>query len=563
MIGTGLIGGKSVGMLLSRAILEGASPAWKGRLEPHDSFYVGSDVYYSFVVRNGLWWVRERQKDPSTFLDGAETARERMLKGTFPETIVRRFSEMLDYFGQSPIIVRSSSLLEDNYGNAFAGKYDSVFLANQGSRRKRLEDLLAGVRRVYASTMSEAALGYRARRGLLERDEQMALLIQRVSGRMYGDIYLPQVSGVALSYNPWVWSEQIDPEAGVMRLVFGLGTRAVDRSDDDYTRVVALNAPDRRPEHGLDRVRRYSQRRVDFLDLKGDRFSSGWFDEVVERGPGLPLDLVSASSQGTRLLTFGSLLGDTDFVAEMREMLATLRDAYEYPVETEFTANFYPGGSHRLSLVQCRPLQVRTSVAGRPAGAGEPSGGRAILKARGAVVGQDRTEEVDRVVYVVPAEYGRMPEQRRYALARLLGKVMHPSGREGKSRILVVGPGRWGTTTPSLGIPVSFAEINTASAICEVVAMPDGIVPDVSLGTHFFNELIEMDILYFALFPDREGNRLDDAPLLSAPNRLVDLVPGAGEFAPAVRVVDSPGFRLSASAVAQTAILSEVMSDEG
>ena len=118
-----------------------------------------------------------------------------------------QFAEMLDYFGQSPIIVRSSSLLEDNYGNAFAGKYESVFCANQGSPQKRLEDFLSAVRTIYASTMSEEALRYRAHRGLLDRDEQMALLVQRVSGGLHGDLFFPQVAGVGLSYNPYVWNE--------------------------------------------------------------------------------------------------------------------------------------------------------------------------------------------------------------------------------------------------------------------------------------------------------------------------------------------------------------------
>jgi len=176
-------------------------------------------------------------------------------------------------------------------------------------------------------------------------------------------------------------------------------------------------------------------------------------------------------------------------------------------------------------------------------------------------VGQDREERIDRVVYVVPAEYGKMPVQRRYALARLLGRVMHPREMGERTRILILGPGRWGTTTPSLGIPVSFAEINTASCICEIVAMPEGMVPDVSLGTHFFNELIEMDILYFALVPDKEGNRLDETLLLGAPNRLAGLAPGADGFGAAVRVVDPadlpgrPVLRLSASAMAQKVLL--------
>jgi len=203
MIGTGLIGGKSVGMLLSRAILRQADRRWNELLEPHDSFFVGSDAFYTYIVRNGIWGLRQRGADcGGDYLAGAERARQRMLIGSFPEPISKQFEDMLDYFGQSPIIVRSSSLLEDNFGNAFAGKYESIFCANQGSRYQRLEDFLAAVRTIYASTMSAKALTYRAQRGLLDRDEQMALLVQRVSGRTYGDLFFPQIAGVAFSFNP-------------------------------------------------------------------------------------------------------------------------------------------------------------------------------------------------------------------------------------------------------------------------------------------------------------------------------------------------------------------------
>jgi len=230
MIGTGLIGGKSVGMLLARAILRKTRPRWNTLLESHDSFYIGSDVFYSFLVENGCWWLRQKQHDRRAFLDDIEEARRRMITGTFPDSILKEFTDMLDYFGQSPIIVRSSSLLEDNYGNAFAGKYESVFCANQGSHQKRLEDFVAAVKTIYASTMSEKALRYRAQRGLLDRDEQMPLLVQRVSGNLHGNLFYPQVAGVGLSVNPYVWNKCIDPSAGMVRLVFGLGTRAVDLS---------------------------------------------------------------------------------------------------------------------------------------------------------------------------------------------------------------------------------------------------------------------------------------------------------------------------------------------
>ena len=191
MIGTGLIGGKTLGMLLARAILRRHSERPAEIFEAHDSFFIGSDVFYTYLVRNGVWWVRQNQRNPETFLDGADQARQNILTGRLPDHIVKQIENMLDYFGQAPIIVRSSSLLEDNFGNAFAGKYESVFCANQGSREKRLDDFLAAVRAIYASTMSERALQYRAQRGLLDRDEQMALLVMRVSGEMYGTGFLP------------------------------------------------------------------------------------------------------------------------------------------------------------------------------------------------------------------------------------------------------------------------------------------------------------------------------------------------------------------------------------
>ncbi len=552
MIGTGLIGGKAAGMLIARAILVRSNPRWRELLEEHDSFFIGSDVFYSYLVRNGCWWLRERQRNPASFLEGAEEARRRIQTGSFPPEVQRGFAEMLDYFGQSPIIVRSSSLLEDAFGNSFAGKYDSVFCVNQGSRDKRLEDFMSAVRTVYASTMSEKALRYRARRGMLDRDEQMSLLVQRVSGSLCGHLFSPDAAGVGLSFNPYVWNEEIDPEAGVARIVFGLGTRAVDRSDDDYTRVVALNAPQRRPEAGLDEVRRYSQRKVDVLDLAANQLVSMDFPDVAAQRPDLPMhlfasrdeELVRMMAEAGRpapfpwILTFEGLLAETSCIEDLRAMLKTLEEAYGCPVDTEFTLNFFEGSRHRVNLVQCRPMQVSMSRSTEQAPASIPEE-RTILAARGAVVGKSLHERVDRLIFVSPAVYGRLPVGERYAVARLIGRLMHLDTGQRVEKVLLMGPGRWGTTTPSLGVPVSYAEISKVAFLCEIVAMHEGLVPDVSLGTHFFNELIEAEILYLALFPGRPGHLLNEAFLARMPNRLADLLPDAAGRADVVRVIDA------------------------
>jgi pyruvate, water dikinase len=522
MIGTGLIGGKSVGMLLARTILRERAPRLNALLEPHDSFYVGSDVYYSFVVHNGLWWMRERQPDTDAYLDRAKRARQRMLIGSFPDHVVAKLAAMMDYFGQSPIIIRSSSLLEDAFGNAFAGKYESVFCPNQGPRHKRLDDILTAVRTIYASSMSENALTYRAERGLLDRDEQMALLVQRVSGVKYGDLFFPQVAGVGLSFNPFVWSDHIDPESGVLRLVFGLGTRAVDRYDDDYTRVVALNAPERRPESAMDEVRRYSQRRVDVIDLAANQLLSSDFVSVAKRGHGIPLQMFASQDialeremheQGRRdifswMLTFERLLKETDFPRVLRDMLSTLQDAYGSPVDVEFAANFTEDESYRINLVQCRPLQVEENAHKTVAPEIEREGQDIVLMARSAVIGHSRVLTVDRVVYVAPSVYAELLTQQRHAVARLIGRLTHRGEGEKNGHTMLIGPGRWGSSTPALGVPVTFREISTVDILLEVVAMRDDLVPDVSLGTHFFSDIVERNILYVALFPDREGNTL-------------------------------------------------------
>ena len=145
-------------MLLAQAILKKTNPKLYNKLERHDSFFIGSDVFYTYLVINGCWWIRYKIRKSDNFLDLASQAREILENGMFPDDIIEQFKNMLNYFGQSPIIVRSSSLLEDAYGNAFSGKYDSIFLANQGNPEERLEEFINAVRSVYKSTMSKRAL---------------------------------------------------------------------------------------------------------------------------------------------------------------------------------------------------------------------------------------------------------------------------------------------------------------------------------------------------------------------------------------------------------------------
>jgi hypothetical protein len=557
MIGIGSVGGKTLGMLVARAILRERDPELAGRLEVHDSFFVGAEVFISFLVQNGAWWLREQQKNPETFLSGLEDGRRLILNGYFPDGILEQFQGMLDYFGESPYIVRSSSILEDARGNAFSGKYESVFVVNRGSREKRMTALLDAVRRVYASILDEDTLRYRKRRGLLESEERMALLVMRVSGAPHGRFYYPQAAGVGLSYNPYVWHPDIDPRAGVVRLVFGLGTRAVDRCDDDYTRLVALNAPTRRPEVNFEDARDHCQRRMDCLDLRKGEFASLPFPEVISEKPEFPLEhYLSYTDEGYPWITFDRLLTETPVAADLRRMLSLLEEAYEHPVDIEFTVNFLADGSYRIHLLQCRTFQFRRETGGMaPTVQGAQT---RLLTAHGAVIGVSREQRLSRIIYIVTETYAQLSERDRYAVARLIGRLnqQHPADDRG---LILIGPGRWGTHSPSLGIPVSFAEISRASAVCEVVAMHERLIPDVSLGTHFFNDLVEHDMLYVAYFPKKTGNQLDVEWFRHAPSRLLELEPAAAGLAEVVRVIDcdTTGGRvwLRADATAQEALV--------
>ncbi|MFW5994726.1 MAG: PEP/pyruvate-binding domain-containing protein [Spirochaetia bacterium] len=525
MIGTGMIGGKATGMLAAHAILKKEDPRWEPVLEEHDSFFIGSDVFYSFLVENDCWWFRQLQKDPVHYLDRNEHIRRQLLGGEFPPYITRRMEDMLEYFSGAPIIVRSSSLLEDAFGNAFAGKYDSIFCPNQGSREQRLQEFIDAARWIYAGTMSREALEYRKSRGILARDEQMALLVQRVSGRHHGNWYFPHTGGVGLSFNPYAWSPEIDPEAGVLRMVLGLGTRAVDISDEDFARVVALNAPRMRPESDPDEQRRYSQRYADVLNLKENRLETQDVSRLFKEATGLPVSLLgvvdryaptsSRRSAPARLPSFDPMFSRTDFVDHMHSALATLQRAYGAPVDMEFTATFTDDDIFHINVVQCRPLQVHgqfTESIPLP----ELQHDDILITSHGAVIGHSRCKTIDRIVMVRPDRYSELSESGRYEVARILRSVV--GKRFPGEFVLLIGPGRWGTSTPSLGVPVRVNDIADAAAVMEVDVMHEGLVPDLSLGTHMFHEMVELDMLYVAHFMAGEGNIMDFEQLYALPD---------------------------------------------
>lgn len=544
MIGSGFIGGKAVGLIIARKILASDPEGkWEELLEPHDSFYIGSDVFYTYLVENGCWQLRQEQKKPEKYFTAAAELQEKLRRGIFPEIIKGQFLEMLEYFGQSPIIVRSSSLLEDGFGNAFAGKYESVFCANQGNLQERFENFLEAVRTVYASTMNPDALAYRYQRGLADCDEQMALLVQRVSGSYHGNFFFPDLAGVALSYNLYVWHDQMRPEAGMLRLVLGLGTRAVNRSGDDYARIVALDQPKLQP----DTDPTFTQHDVDLLNLGQNKFETVSLQTLAGANliPNLSLfatrEFLNEPQPLERwTLDFRHLLNETDFPRVMRKMVQTLEQAYGYPVDTEFTVNFRTGDGYYLNLLQCRPLQVKRNRKPVAIPAEIPLE-QTIFSTRDRFMGGNLELKLAWLIWIVSEAYANLSILERYQIARIIGKLnrLIPCREELPAALL--GPGRWGTSTPSLGVPVSFAEINRFAVLAELAFKTGGLAPELSYGTHFFQDLVETDTFYLALNKAKEGTVFNREFFTKEPNRLALLLPDEEAlWGETVKVIEAP-----------------------
>ena len=561
-IGSGFIGGKSAGMLLGRKVLE--KDAWdvlQNSWEPHDSWYLGSDIFYTYIVQNGWWELRCKQKAPEGYFSLALELREKLLNGKFPEMIREQFYQMLEYFGQSPIIVRSSSLLEDNFGNAFAGKYESVFCANQGSPEERFEAFEQAVRTVYASSMSEDALAYRQSRGLAGMDEQMAILVQRVSGDHYGELFFPHIAGVGHSTNLYVWSKEMDPNAGMLRLVFGLGTRAVDRISGDYAKIVPLDRPTKGPPVAYGDEKKFSQHKVDVLNLKENRMAEipveTFWDFNLKTGKEAFFSLDSAmlarlqelgrpTNPRPQILDFKKLLEETEFPGLASKILSTLETAYDYPVDIEFAANFNSEGKFKYNLLQCRPLQ--TKGPGKTVNIPKPAQEDIFFSSTGNFMGGNVRIPLDYVIYVKAHEYLALGEREKYQIARIVGMLNQQF--KGKN-IMLAGPGRWGTTTPSLGVPVHFSELCNMTALCEVSFRQGGMMPELSFGSHFFQDIVESGIFYAAIFDGEPGVTFRPQRILACENSLAEILPAEKDWAQVVHLAKASGLVLYSDITSQ------------
>ncbi len=552
--GTGKLGGKAAGLIVAERVLreKRKTDPEIGELRVPETWFIASDGLIDFIHYNFLEDFQSFKFSRIAEIRHNYPYLQQVCKHSFlsPE-MHSQLKLILEDLGEGPLIVRSSSLLEDSKGMAFSGKYRSLFLANMGPKEKRLAALTEAVAEVYASVFNPDAIQYRAERGLLDYYEEMGVLIQRVVGRTIGRWFFPAFAGVAFSNNEFRWSPRIRREDGILRIVAGMGTRAVDRVENDYPLLLSLGQPGIRVNVMPEEAAHYSQRSIDVINMETGRFETHPIDDVRrEAGGEFPhWNRIFSAYDGTTIrkmnaamdradadgliVDFRGLIEDTEFIPQMKAVMRALRDTFGEPMDVEFAHD-----GKALHILQCRPQSFRGDDEPSPVPKGIPKGN--ILFTANRYLTNGRVKGLRTVVYVDPEKYLEMSSLEDMvavgdAVSRL--NAMLP-----RKSFVLMGPGRWGSRGDvRLGVRVTYSDINNAAMIIEVARKVGGAVPDPSFGTHFFQDLVEADIRYLALYPDEPGTEFAEAFFRDSPNALPNLLPEYEHLSGVLRVIDVPG----------------------
>lgn len=548
----GKLGGKSAGLFLAEKILRKCEDP-ENPVSPFKvprSWYLPSEGLMRFIEHNDLEEVLQlKYKEIAQVRQEYPNIIQLFKNSRMPSDIVKALALVLEEAGDTPLIVRSSSLLEDRLGSAFSGKYKSLFLANQGSREERLAALIDAIEEIYASVFGPDPIAYRQERGLLDFHEEMGLLIQEVVGKRVGRYFLPAAAGVAFSNNEFRWSPRIQREDGLIRLVPGLGTRAVDRLTDDYPILAVPGQPKLRVNASVDEVIRYSPTKLDLIDLETNSFESLTIRELLEdcgsSYPGFSKVFSLIKGEGLHKVTpmlfrpdrdevvadLGGIIGSAEFVQKVGNILKLLKQHMGTPVDIEFAFDgddFY--------LLQCRPQSYTDDEGPAPIPKDIPPDDTIFTANRH--VSNGWIPDLSHVVYIDPDAYQRLEDRAKLlAVGKAVGKLnkLLP-----KRQFALLGPGRWGSRGDiKLGVSVTYSDINNTAILIEIARKKGNYLPELSFGTHFFQDLVESSIRYLPLYPDQDGE-LNDRFLFRSPNLLASILPEYEWLEDVVKVIDVP-----------------------
>lgn len=548
----GKLGGKSAGIFLAKQIIDkfrNTEELLKDVKVPK-TWYITSDGLTNFIHYNNLDEVIEQKyKDKEEIRIEYPNLIQIFKNSYFPPEIIKGLSIAVDDLGNRPIIVRSSSLLEDRVGAVFSGKYKSLFLANQGSREERLEALMDAIAEVYASTFSPDPIEYRSERGLLDFYEEMGILIQEVVGNRIGDYFIPSFAGVAFSNNEFLWSPRISRHDGLIRAVPGLGTRAVDRIADDYPILIAPGKPELRVNVTPDEVCLYSPRKIDVINIPKNCFETIEISELLQKfGDDFPNihNIVSIYTDGciqspsalynldfeknNLIVTFDGLIKRTPLIQQIKTILNLLQEKIGNPIDIEFAHD-----GENLYLLQCRPQSYISENEPTPIPKDIPEDN--IIFSADRYISNALINDILYIVYVDPEAYRQISNISELTkIGSIIGKInkLLP-----KRQFILMGPGRWGSRGDiKLGVNVTYADINNTAMLIEIARKKGNYVPELSFGTHFFQDLVESSIRYLPLYPDEDGTVFNEEFILNSKNIISELLPKFSSFSKIIHIVD-------------------------
>jgi|YNPMSStandDraft_2_1061718.scaffolds.fasta_scaffold00117_16 predicted nucleotidyltransferase len=560
--GIGRFGGKAAGIILASKIIQNFIEEHKTLVEQESMFslkkikipktwFIPSDSFYDFLYYNNLEDIIEQKYKPIEEIRSEYPNIIQVFKNSqFPPELVNGLSRALDDFGENPIIVRSSSLLEDRLGASFPGKYKSIFLANQGTKQERLNAVMDAIAEVYASTFSPEPIGYRIEHHLLDFNEEMGIMIQEVVGKKYGNYFFPAFAGVAFSLNDYRWSPRIEREDGLVRLVVGLGTRAVDRLGDDYCFIASIGKPELSVYANTEDYLKYSPKKMDVINLSTNSFETIEIDKLVKilgyDFPMLnyifsivehnyirrPVGLGINPDVDEIVVTFQNLISQTNFPETLQRILKILQKELNIPVDIEFAFD-----GENLYLLQCRSQSTLNEFANAelPTKISEED---ILFKSKKFISG-GKSPDIEYIVFVDPINYSRINNpQDFYDIASAIDKL---NQKLPPKKFILIGPGRWGTRDDfRLGVKVNYSSINNTAALVELAYSIGNYAPEVSFGTHFFQDLVESNIKYIPIFPQEEDTIFNEHFLLKSQNLLPEFLPEYSHILHLLKVISVP-----------------------
>ncbi len=510
-IGSGSLGGKGRGLAFVQKLL---TKEWQEipdvDIDVPQTVAIASDIFEEFLAENGM---RKLPREVESLTD--EEIHRRFRAGRFNHARRTELAGFLEEL-KEPLAIRSSSILEDSLYQPFAGVYATVMLPNNHpSLDVRLAQVLEAIKLVYASTFLKAARDYLVGTPHRIEEERMAVLLQRLVGERHGDVYYPTLSGLASSYNFYPFGE-IHPEDGVAQVALGLGKSVVEGFEAFR---FCPRYPDVLPQFSsVKDALRTAQRRFYALDMNRNDIISTMppdpnlphleIEEAVEQGAADTLlstylrdddaIVMGKDPRGAPVVTFAPLLKGRIYPLPeiLQRVLQMAQAAMECPVEIEFALQAGADRGERpvLNLLQVRPLMVEQVSGEIDVDIGNAAD--TVVYSEDAM-GHGQRIRVTDIVVVSAKRIDRSATGEVATAVEAVNRKIADEGRE----YLLVGPGRWGSQDPWLGVPVTWSQISAARAIVET-DFPD-LEIDPSYGSHFFQNITCFGIAYMTVHDSR------------------------------------------------------------